>query len=107
MPALFSSPQQTLMLQNEVELEDFGLKERLRQLNMDSDDQKRRLLGSKVLSLFRKISIGAQLTLKVQLITRLFSVVEKLAQEMDPFAETAYRLLIFFFIEYHDNKVLR
>ena len=59
MPALFSSPQQTLMLQNEVELEDFGLKERLRQLNMDSDDQKRRLLGSKVLSLFRKISIGA------------------------------------------------
>ena len=65
------------------------------------------LLGTKVLSLLNKISVGADLTLKIHLISRLFLVVEKLGLEMDPFSEKAYKLLIFFLVEWHDCKILR
>lgn len=90
------------MLQHDYEHEDFGLKERL-----SSQDEKKGLLGSKVLSLFKKISRDATLTMKLTIVTRLFSVLEKLVAEFDDFYETTYRLLVFFLIEWHDNKVLR
>lgn len=50
------------MLQNEYEAEDFGLKERLNKQSLEIGDQKRRLLGNKVLSLFKKVSLGASVT---------------------------------------------
>ena len=107
MPSLFSSPQTTQILQNECEYEDFGLKERLSQHPYQLNDQKRKLLGSKVLSLFKKISKDASLTLKTTIISRLFFVLETLTMEMNDFSETIYQLLVFFFVEWHDNKVVR
>jgi len=107
MPSLFSSPQSTQILQNEYDYEDFGLKERLSQQPFQHNDQKRKLLGSKVLSLFKKISKSASLTLKTTIISRLFFLLETLSMEMDDFGETIYQLLVFFFIEWHDNKIVR
>lgn len=34
-------------------------------------------------------------------------MLDTLGLEMDDFAETVYRLLVFFLVEWHDNKVLR
>ena len=71
-------------------------------------DQKRRLLGSKVLNLFKKICVqDSSMTLKLVVISRLFALLEKLVHEMDDFAETIYSLLVFFLIEFHDNKIVR
>ena len=64
-------------------------------------------MGSKVLSLFKKISKNASLTLKTTIISRLFFLLETLSMEMDDFGETIYQLLVFFFIEWHDNKIVR
>lgn len=93
------------MLQHEYEDDDFGLKERLN--SGSNGDQRKKLLGTKVLSLFKKVSSNASLAFKLTLVTRLFSVLETLSMEMDSFAETTFRLLVFFLVEWHDNKVLR
>lgn len=95
------------MLQNEYEAEDFGLKERLSKQGLETMEQKRRLLGSKVLSLFKKVSMGASMTLQLTIFSRLFAVLEKLVATKDDFAEYVYRLLIFFLIEFHHNEVIR
>jgi len=95
------------MLQHELEQEDFGLKERLSQHSALLNDQRRKLLGSKVLSLFKKISTNASLSVKIHLVTALFALLEKLTLEMDEFAETVFRLLIYLLVEWHDTKLLR
>ena len=95
------------MLQHEYDQDDFGLKERLSTNPLHTNDQRKRLLGSKVLSLFKKISTNTQLTVKLTIVTRLFAVLEKLTMEMDDFAETIHRFLVYFLIEWHENKVLR
>lgn len=41
------------------------------------------------------------------MITRLFSVLETLSAEKDEFGESIYRLLVFFLVEWHDNKIAR
>ena len=106
MPEIFSSPEQNLkMLNNEYDEDDFGLNQRLN--TAQPRDQRKRLLGSKVLSMFKKISEDATLTLRLNIISRLFAILENSVKEMDDFAETIYRLLVFFLVEWHENKVLR
>ena len=106
MPELFSSPEQSLkMLHNEYDEEDFGLNERLN--SEQPRDQRKRLLGSKVLSMFKKISEDATVTLRLTITSRLFAVLENAVKGMDDFAETIYRLLVFFLVEWHENKILR
>ena len=45
--------------------------------------------------------------MKTSICTRLFSVLENLVTEFDDFSDNVFRLLVFFLIEWHDNKVLR
>ena len=107
MPSLFSNKQhRSSMLQHEVDQDDFGLKDRLSSKE-NAIESTKGLLGSKVLSLFTKIAKDAALTTKVLMCTRLFYVLERLLAEFDDFSDNVYKLLIFFLIEWHENKVLR
>lgn len=108
MPSFFSSTQHrsSMLTNDEYEQDDFGLQERL---NTETTEQtsKKGQLGSKVLSLFKKISRDAGVPLRLNICSRLFSVLETLVTELDDFSETIYRLLVFFLVEWHENKVLR
>ena len=92
------------MLRHELDEEDFGLRERLA---LASNDSKRRLLGSKVLNLLKRISVDAPLAIRLTMSARLFVVLEKLIAAKDDFAGTVYSLLLYFLVEWHENKVLR
>ena len=39
--------------------------------------------------------------------TRLFTILDKLLQDSDEMAETVYRLLVFFLIEFHPHQIVR
>lgn len=39
--------------------------------------------------------------------TRLFTILDKLLQDSDEMAETVYRLLVFFQIEFHPLQIVR
>ena len=50
---------------------------------------------------------NASVAVKLVMVSRLFAVLDKLRSDSDDFAESIYRLLVYFLIEWNSNKTIR
>ena len=60
-----------------------------------------------MLTLFKRAGANASVTVKLVMVSRLFAVLDKLRSESDVFAESIYRLLVYFLVEWNENKAIR